>query len=216
MSIYPPVRDEVAALLSQPRLAEYKRAVGGKLEPALRLYSWNLAVSGAFFESIHYLEIALRNTMDRALTDWASAKLGATDPWYRSPSVPLTPKTREAVRQAVRRATDDGQRAELPGRVVAELTLGFWWSLLAQGYGRGLWQPCLQHAFPAARQQRLHTSLDHIRQLRNRIAHHEPIHPRPLASDYRDLLGTAEQISSRLAWWIDTTSRVPELLEQRP
>lgn len=216
LSIYPPVREELARLLSQPRLHEYRLAAGGKLDGALRLYAWNLAVSAAFYESMHYLEVALRNTMDEALTRWAGTELAAADPWYRDPAVPLNPNSRKIVAAAVHRATNDGQRPELPGRVVAELGLGFWWFLLAGGYGRPLWRPCLRHAFPTARRERLHTSVDHVRMLRNRVAHHEPIHTRDLAEDYRRILDTAERVSPRLAWWIDTTSRVPAVLDQRP
>ena len=90
MSTYPPVRDDLERLLSQARLNEYKLAVGGKLDTALRLYARSLSASAAFFESMHYLEVALRNTMDEALTRWASTDLAATDPWYRSSAVPAT------------------------------------------------------------------------------------------------------------------------------
>lgn len=217
MSIYPPVRHELTHLLSQPRLAKYKQAVpGGKLDAALELYAWNLAIGGAFFESIHYFEIGLRNRMDGALTTWAASTLLLPDPWYRSPALPLTAETRKHVRIAIKRATDGGARPELPGGVVAELSLGFWWSLLANEYNRILWQPCLSAAFVNSRRQKLHDSLDHLRVLRNRIAHHEPVHSRRLAEDYSTLLNTAERISPRLAWWIDTTSRVPLVLSQRP
>jgi len=198
-------------------LAKYKQAVpGGKLDAALALYAWNLSISGAFFESVHYFEVGLRNTMDEALTRWATSTLGATDPWYRDPAVPLDPETRKKIRMAIKHATDDGARPELPGGVIAELSFGFWWSLLAAHYNRSLWQPCLRHAFPNARRQRLHDALDHLRVLRNRIAHHEPIHGRDLTGDYTALLETAERISPRLSWWIDNTSRVPALLSQRP
>jgi len=215
VSTYPPVRDELARLLSRPRLDQYRLAVGGDLDDALRLYAWNLQVSAAFFESIHYLEVALRNVMDDTLTNWATGTLRAADPWYRSPAVALNPSSRKVVTTAINHATDGG-RAELPGRVVAELGLGFWWSLLASGYNRTLWQPCLRHAFSGARQARLHDAVDHLRLLRNRIAHHEPVHSRDLVGDYTRILDTAERISSRLAWWIDTTSRVPALLDTRP
>ncbi|MGC9667099.1 hypothetical protein ACNTMW_11155 [Planosporangium sp. 12N6] len=106
--------------------------------------------------------------------------------------------------------------AKTPGRVVAELSLGFWWSLLAENYNRTIWQPCLRQAFPNARRGMLYASIDDVRRLRNRIAHHEPIHGRDLPSDYRTLLDTAEHVSPRLPWWIDTTSRVPTVLMKRP
>ena len=216
MSIYPPVRSDLALLLSQPRLDEYKRAAGGLLTPALELYAWNLTTSAAFFESIHYFEVALRNVMHEALTSWC-AGLGATHQWYRDPVVvPLSPGSQTQIRQAVQRATSGG-RPETPGRVVAELSLGFWWSLLASGYNRTLWQTCLSDAFVSGtRRERLHDSVNHIRLLRNRIAHHEPIHTRPLVDDYTKLLQVAERISPHLAWWIDTSSRVPAVLAGRP
>lgn len=217
MSIYPPVRDELARMLSQPRLAKYKQSVpGGKLSAALELYTWNLAVSGAFFESLHFLEVGLRNTMDAALADWASTTLGASDPWYRDTAVPLTSDSRSKVAQAISRSTDKGARPELPGGVVAELSFGFWWSLLATNYNRSLWQPCLRHAFANASRGRLHGELDHLRILRNRIAHHEPVHGRNLERDYVVMLETAERVAPRLSWWIDNTSRVPALLRERP
>lgn len=40
----------IAAALSPERLAPYLRATGGDLTAALRLYEWNLAVSGALYE----------------------------------------------------------------------------------------------------------------------------------------------------------------------
>lgn len=81
--------------------------------------------------------------------------------------------------------------------------------LLAGGCNRTLWQPCLRHAFPGARQARLHDAVDHLRLFRNRIAHHEPVHTWDLTGDYTRIRGTTERISPRLAWWIDTTSGVP-------
>lgn len=216
MSVYPPVRNELARLLSQARLAPYKQAVpGAKLDGALELYVWNLAIAMAMFESIHYFEVGLRNTMHEALEAWAT-QLGATDPWYRDPVVPLDKGSRSKIQQAIKRATDDGALPEVPGGVVAELTFGFWWSLLAASYNRTLWQQCFRLTFPNMRRQRLHDSLDRIRVLRNRIAHHEPIHTRPLLADYIALLETAERVSPRLSWWIDNTSRVATVLKQRP
>lgn len=222
MSSYPPVRDEVARLLSKPRLNAYKAAVShGRLEPALELYAWNLAIGSAFFESIHYLEVALRNTIDGSLTAWTAATTAggpvlAPTPWYRSAPSLLSAESQQKVAYAIKCATEKGSRPEVHGRVVAELSFGFWWSLLADSYSRSLWQPCLRSAFPNARRGRLHADLDDVRKLRNRIAHHEPIHHRCLGDDYNKLLATAERISPRLPWWIDTTSRVPAVLAQRP
>ena len=186
MSIYPPVRDDLARLLSKPRLDQYRSPVAGDLDEALALYAWNLQASSAFFESIHYFEVALRNTLDQALQQWAES-MGAECPWYYAADVPLSDRSRSTVRKAVGHATHSGQRPELHGRVVAELGLGFWGGLLGQSYARSLWQPCLRHAFPTSRVTRLHAEIDQIRLLRNRIAHHEPIHHRDLRLEYTNV-----------------------------
>lgn len=93
---------------------------------------------------------------------------------------------------------------------------GFWRSLLSDEYNRRLWQPCLQHAFDGpVRRTRLHAELDELRRLRNRIAHHEPIHGLDLAADHQRVLDVAGRISPQLRAHIETVSRVSELLSGR-
>lgn len=212
----PPEDWTLPSLLSVPRLAPYVAAVpSGSWEDALALYDWNVQVSGAFFESLHYLEIGLRNVLDTHLSAWATT-LGSEQSWFSAQEIPLSQQSREKVRWARRQATQ-GERTETHGRVVAELMFGFWWSLLATEYNRSLWAPCLRHAFEGSvRRQRLHTALDELRRLRNRIAHHEPIHTRALDSDLTLLLDTAGRISGVLEEHIALTTRVPVLLTRRP
>lgn len=75
-------------LLSPARMAPYLAAHGGRWEGAVRLYDWNTSVGGAFFESIHYLEVGLRNAVD----DAASARLGTG--WLSPISPVFTPRSR--------------------------------------------------------------------------------------------------------------------------
>jgi hypothetical protein len=202
-------------LLSRSRLRPYLDATFGDPAAALELYGWNSQVSAAFYESLHYVEIGLRNAMDQQLGRW-SAERGATKAWYVDPVVRLTPPTRRKINSARANATRDG-RPEIHGKVIAELMLGFWWSLLANEYNRRLWQPCLQRAFDGSiRRTRLHSDLNDLRLLRNRIAHHEPIHNRNLDAAYAELLETAGRISPLLRVHIEKTSRVPATLAVRP
>lgn len=211
MTIYQPVRDEMIRLLSVPRLSTYRSASGGDLKAAVELYQWNLEISASLFAAIHYLEVALRNTVDPALT---TAYGGATS-WFDDPGVPLSAGARQQVQRAKANAAKVGH-VVTHGHVVAELPFGFWGSLFAQGYSRTLWRESLRHAFPQARQGRLHSDLESIRRVRNRIAHHEPLISYDLAGEYRRVVATAEQIDMRLAWWIDATSTVARVLERRP
>jgi hypothetical protein len=195
-------------------LAPYLEACGQSISDALELYDWNAQASSAFHESIHYLEVGLRNALDRELMRWADSH-GATRPWYVDPVVPLTPQSRKKVDEARRNAMRGGI-PEVHGKVIAELTFGFWWSLLAAEYNSRLWAPCLQHAFDGSvRRNRLHAALNDIRLLRNRIAHHEPIHRRDLARDYSGLVRTAAGISPFLSARIESTTRVPSVLARK-
>jgi hypothetical protein len=202
-------------LLSRARLRPYLAAAGGDTHNGLRLYTWNSEISGAFYESLHYVEIGLRNAMDRQLTRWAIVQ-GARRPWYLEPAINLTPSTRRRITVARANATQ-GRTVEIHGKVVAELTFGFWWSLLADEYNRRLWQPCLRGAFDGSvRRAHLHSELNELRLLRNRIAHHEPIHRLDLGKVYERMVDVAERISPLLGARIESTSRVPSLIGDRP
>jgi len=194
-------------LLSPARMRPYLAATEWHWGRALELYDWNATVSAAFFESVHYLEVGLRNSIDTTLRD----VLG--NGWLSPTSRVLTARSRSTVRTAVVRA---GGPHAAHGKVVAELPFGFWWSLFADEYNRQLWQPALVHAFTGnVRRRRLHTELNEIRRLRNRIAHHEPIHTRDLDADFARVVDVAERLAPALARHILETSRVPGLVLER-
>ena len=191
-------------LLSPARMAPYLTAKTGDWPEALALYDWNACIGAAFFESIHYLEVGLRNALDLSVTE----RLGPG--WLSPDSALLTPRSRRAVSVAQGHA---GGTSTPHGKVVAELPFGFWWSLLADEYNRRLWQPALRHAFEGpVRRRTLHHELDEIRRLRNRIAHHEPIHARDLNGDFARLTDLAGRIAPVLGAHIAVTSRVPALI----
>jgi hypothetical protein len=205
----------VEAALSVERLEPYSRACGGDLRAAVDLYVWNTAVSGAFYESLAYLEVGLRNALHDQLR-----RLAHRDDWWESPLLTLAPAAVDMIAKAKR---DAGRRADgKPGRVVAALQFGFWVGLVSSGrscnYEMILWRPALHRAFPGYRGPRppLHERLEKMRLLRNRVAHHEPIHQRPLVADHDDLLAVAGWISADFAGWIRSTSRFASVLADRP
>jgi hypothetical protein len=51
---------------------------------------------------------------------------------------------------------------------------------------------------------------------RNRLAHHETILSRPIASHYREMLTLAGLIDPEARTWIDSISRVDQVLGERP
>ena len=64
-------------------MGTYLRAVQGDREKALHLYTWNTAISAAFYGPLQGLEVALRNAMHRQL----AGRYGAA--WYNNPAAGL-------------------------------------------------------------------------------------------------------------------------------
>ncbi|MEV8630592.1 hypothetical protein AB0395_02955 [Streptosporangium sp. NPDC051023] len=199
----------IADMISRPRLAPYLVAASGDLVVALRLYAWNTEASGAFSGALQYFEVMLRNVMDDRLATHHGQR-----EWWCAPRLTLNGRAYDEITKANRGVSctaDD---------VVAALSLGFWVSLLSSGsnYHSRLWWPALQYAFPgysARTPAVLHQKVDHLRRLRNRVAHCEPIHHRHLAKDFESLLEVIRLISPEAAACLQRLSRIPEVLGRR-
>lgn len=117
----------LAKLLSAERLDSYMRWSDGDLERAFALYEWNMTASAEIMQTTGMVEVLVRNAMDRALIELADRK--AWGSWFDSS--PLDRRGRDDIRKARERATKSGTERERHGKVVAELSLGFWRYLAA-------------------------------------------------------------------------------------
>lgn len=214
-SYTPGMIQALEASLSAERLTAYLRATGSDRERALRLYLWNTEISAALYAPLRGLEVALRNALHRELSRVHGPH------WYDAPAMPLASRAQALIRDATA-AIAQQRKPVIPPRVVAELSFGFWVSLLGPGpsglYEMRLWRPILHKAFPNAKLPRkdAHHPPDRLRLLRNRIAHHEPIFTRTLADDYQSILQTLAWICADTAAWVSHHSAVPAVLAARP
>ncbi|MFI5607196.1 hypothetical protein [Amycolatopsis sp. NPDC051903] len=195
--------------LSAPRFAPYQARTGDLIE-AIRLYWWNVDVSGAFYTSLHCLELALRNSLHSRLT----IAYGRPDWWT------VAPLSKHGL-QKVGAALDKLKfrpRQITADDIVAELTFGFWVSLVSGAHARGLWEPFLHKAFPFFRGKRrdLHNDLHTVLLFRNRIMHHEPIHHRHLEADHATILRLLGYLSSDMVSQLTAYDRADAVLKQRP
>lgn len=214
--------DGVVELISGARLKPYVDRYQGNRILAMRRYTWNLAVSSAFWGPICVLEVALRNALHAQLVDRA----GASD-WWNNNHIHLCAREREAIDSAIDKLRSRGNGAPSSDDVVAATSFGLWTGLLSGGiprdrlldYETTLWQPRLQRAFPyrgTRRRKYIHAKLDRVRDLRNRIAHHEPIHraPQQLATHYDSILELAGMLDPGLADFIREHSRTARVIAQ--
>jgi len=210
--------DALARLLSAERLGSYLRWSGGDLPAAFALYEWNMTASAAVMHTTGMVEVVVRNAMDRALVQMGDTKGWRS--WFDR--APLDQRGRIDIQKARDRATRFGSQPEVHGKVVAELSLGFWRYLAASRYLTALWTPALYSAFPAGPGDKLQAQRQvdlHLRNLllvRNRAAHHEPIHRRNLAQDLRASVDVASWVSPVAGEWVADLSTIAVVVAARP
>jgi hypothetical protein len=168
---------------------------------AIQLYERNTELSEALYAVLQGLEVALRNSIHSVMT----AHHGRDD-WYDH--VVLRDVERGRIADA-RVMIQQSGKPVTSGKMVAELTFGFWVALTAKDYATSLWIPYLHRAFPQKRLAHgvVHRRLNNIRKLRNRVAHHECILDRNLENDYVEIVETIGWICKDTALWVRETTR---------
>lgn len=168
--------DELSLIFSQQRLDGYLNHAkcNNSKDEALIAYSWNIELSQALYPALQVLEIALRNSLHQVITTFYN-----TEFWLDLPF--LHNNEKEDVQHAKEKLIREKKPLEA-GRLVAELSFGFWTALFDIRYEHGqvLWPKLLKPTFPflpkgQRTRQFLSRELNQIRFLRNRIFHYEPI-----------------------------------------
>lgn len=205
--------------LTQQRLSSYLTATRGDLNRALRLYDWNTALSAALYEVLGMFEVVLRNALDRELGAFGSRKQW-TQSWYLQHL--LDTKGENDIAIARQRATRKAP-AEVHGKVICELSFGFWRFLLENRYRTSIWIPAIHHAFPnhpsypaVGFHRDVRDRVAVLHELRNRVAHLEPIHRGNVAQAHAGLLDVTSWICADSYDWIVNSSRVDLLLSVKP
>jgi len=141
----------------------------------LSRYLLNMALSESLYPSLQFAEIALRNAVHRELTARCDTVV-----WYDSPLARLTAWQQDKVTEA-KDALGKRRKPLTSGRIVAELNFGFWTGFFNNCHARtGIGSYLAKTAFPQApAAEQYQSKLDKrwlaIRDLRNRVFHHERI-----------------------------------------
>ena len=161
-------------VFSTKRMERYFRLYPDNEARAILHYRCNLELTEAFYTSLSVFEVTLRNALCREL----ETMTGRED-WYAVfPTTPGLTRLNYYITQASKQIS--GRHESItPSKIVAELTLGFWVSLLNSEYERLLWKD-LRRAFPfmpKKNRQRKNVSapLNTFRTFRNRVFHNESI-----------------------------------------
>lgn len=205
---------EVAKWITDARFEPYLAETRGDYDDALALYVWNARISAAAFETLHHVEVLVRNSVDVQFAP-VDPSARPEDAWLGNPSILIGP-ARDRVRATIDRVIRDGKRPTR-GRVVAGLSFGFWRALFDKKYQQ-LWNTHLHRAFPAGSGDRSEVAalMSNLVPFRNRLAHHETIVRRPIAEHHEEMLALAGLVDVDARAWIRTVSRVESVLEARP
>lgn len=162
--------------LSSARLDRYRSMQGDPLETAIN-YLWNMALCESLYTSLNMTEVALRNGLHRTLT-----RHFGTPTWYDRRGV-LESYQEIQIKDAKKTISRYGDPITAD-RVVSQVNFGFWVTILSRTYDARLWSVhnsvTLKGVFmriPRNRRQRqiVHQQYNEIRELRNRVMHHEPL-----------------------------------------
>jgi len=182
--------DILENFLSPERLSTYLRLADGNKEKATDLYMENLNQCQVFHTRLHWLEIGVRNAMNREL----SKTFGKA--WHDNPKVILGDIERNQIAKAKENLAKDNKPIHNPD-IIAALNFGLWVNLYNKPYEE-LWRKCLFRAFahnPAQlTRKQIREKLHPILRLRNRIAHYEPILGYSLPKMKQDIIDIVQWI----------------------
>jgi hypothetical protein len=162
-------------IISRERLEPYLILHQSDIDKAMLHYKSNILISESFYPLLAVLEIGLRNSIDYQLTKRFNDRH-----WYENMEF-----IRIATRFQIDRISDAksnilSEKKEItPGRIISELSFGFWTSLFDVRFEMTLWKS-LRLSFPNCPKQirqrkTMSSKFNSIRKLRNRIFHHEAI-----------------------------------------
>lgn len=188
----------VQQAISVKRLDAYRQSPTDDNTEIIARYVWNMHMCEALYPSLQCLEISLRNSLYNSIThsegnvSWFSPRSTLLD----RTEIDTLSKAENKLRQA--------RKPIIPDRIIAELSFGFWTSLLSSKYEQTIWNRAAKLAFPqcprSMRKRRLVAPrLHEIRHLRNRVFHYEPIWRQPnLCSQHAQIMETIEWISPEM------------------
>ena len=179
-------------IISKPRLDSYRGYFRATTREAIGLYMWNGEISSRLATLLSYFEIALRNNIHAGLSDFYSHGASRSIHWYDVTRGQLKSDTRQKI-DAVRATRGPGGQpiprtpAPSPDEVVSRVTFGFWPAVLSaidRRYADQLFPRVFPHhpltAVPAdwkdsTKRKAALSYIYELNELRNRIAHHEPL-----------------------------------------
>lgn len=169
--------ESLIEIFSKPRITPYL-SVGDRPETVLDKYNRNIILSEAMHPTLHYLEICLRNGIDKAI------RKHYREDWLINPPKQLIISEQDIKKivEITGKIRKERKREPQHDDILAQMTFGFWCAFFHRKYDPILWhkKEALKVLFPnLSRANRKRAYIEEkilkIKKVRNRIAHQEPI-----------------------------------------
>ena len=202
-------------VFSEKRMERYFILYPNDESRAVKHYQSNIKLTEAFYTSLSVLEVALRNALSRELKT-----MTGRDDWYAIfANTPGLTNLNKYITQATKQIA--GRHEQITtSKIIAELTLGFWVSLLNAEYERLLWKD-LRRAFPYIpkkdrKRKNVSAPLNRFRAFRNRVFHNESIcwNMKKVQEIHDELLLVLEWINKDLPEWLTEIDMFENVQEQ--
>lgn len=211
------VEQNLTLRISAPRLAPYLGLpeVAGNFDQAMKWYLWNSRLAKAFLFPLQTAEVTLRNSIHAGLSSF----LNGPD-WIKTHPFSLNAEHRSAMAASVTRLKRTKPKPSSDD-IVAALSMDFWSNLFREDYEAlwmvpGLIATIFPHAPSGADRPRIQKLVRRTNWLRNRIAHHEPIHHLQVEGYLADIQELVGFICADTARWMQNNTTVQAVRRAQP
>ncbi len=206
----------IEKIISRERIEPYLKHHGNDFEKALLHYKSNILISESFYPLLAILEVGLRNSIDYQLTRRFNDKN-----WFENIEFVRIASRFQIDRISDARTNIMSEKKEITsGRIISELSFGFWTSLFDTRFDMSLWKS-LRLSFPNCpknirKRKTMSSKFNGIRRLRNRIFHHEAItwNLDALNSYKAEITEGITWLDKDLSIWLGDLNHVDETIEK--
>ena len=182
--------------LAKDRLDSYRGATNNKTEHKILRYNYNISLSKEMYPLLHFFEVVLRNSLhlswQKVLNDQA---------WLLNKNGVLLKNEIELIDKVIHKLKNRGGHVS-EGKIISNSNFELWGNFYNSVYQKTHFAS-LKIQFPNATNKErslaeIRKMVGEIRDLRNRVFHHEPIWK-------RNDLGLIIDNMKRMISWVDTT-----------
>lgn len=205
----------IERIISKERLQPYLTHHKNEQEKAIQHYKSNILVSEAFYPLLSILEIGLRNSIDFQQIIRFNDKN-----WFENHEFIKVASRFQIDRISDARSNILSEKKEITsGRIISELSFGFWTSFFDTKFEMTLWKT-LRLAFPNCpkeirKRRTMSSKFNSIRKLRNRIFHHEAITWNlDVIQEYeKEILEALNWLNKDLVNWLEGLNHLDDVIE---